>query len=73
MTARLMLDTIHTESASRSTVFTTPSRAELSSLTPGASTSVHPERSSPHFLPFSFTRRTSGQKDWLVASLEEST
>eukprot|EP00967_Tisochrysis_lutea_P014331 scaffold16086_cov33-Tisochrysis_lutea.AAC.2 len=42
LTARTMLDTIQTASASLSLRFTTASRAELSSCTPGASTRTPP-------------------------------
>jgi len=50
-----------------------PSRAELSSFTPGASTSTQPERRSVHLRPLSRTRRTSGQNAIDPASLLLST
>jgi len=48
LTARTMFETIHTASASLSFRLTTPSRAELSSCTPGASTSTAPVLSTSH-------------------------
>jgi hypothetical protein len=71
-TARLMLDTIQIASASRRYAFTMPSRALLSSFTPGASTSTAPDLSTPHLRLQRRTRRTSGQKLDAACSFDES-
>lgn len=60
LTARLMFDTIHTESARLSASSTTAPRAESESCVPGASMSTAPDRRTAHG-PDARTLRTSGQ------------
>ena len=62
--------TIQMESASFRKPFTMPSRAELSSRTPGASTSRAPLLSTVHFEDRIFTMRTTGQKERVAGSTE---
>mmetsp|Transcript_19729 Transcript_19729/g.54806 ORF Transcript_19729/g.54806 Transcript_19729/m.54806 type:complete len:230 (+) Transcript_19729:1622-2311(+) len=72
LTARLMWLTIQMESASLKYFCTTPSRALLSSLTPGASTSLAPVFNTFHLQDLMRIILTIGQK-LFVPSLELST